>query len=52
LQLRIGEIERDAEYRLLVRTPPFVREVAHGTELLQTAPGKLVVELAHVPLDR
>ena len=51
-QLRVGEIERDAEHRLLIRASPLVGQVADRTELLQPAPLELLVELPDVALDR
>ncbi len=50
-EVRIGEIERDAEHRLHVRTAPLVGEVADGPELVEAAALELLVELAYVGLD-
>ena len=43
LQLRIGQVERDAEHRLLIRASPLVGQVADRAKLLQTAPIELLV---------
>ena len=37
-QLRVGQIERDAEHRLLIGTSPLIGQVADPTELFQAAP--------------
>ena len=51
-QLRICQVERDAEHRLLIGTAPFIGQITDGTKLLQTAPLELFVELANVAFDR
>ena len=51
-EIRIGEIERNAEHRLHVGTAPLVGEIADRTELVEPAPLELLVELPHVWLDR
>jgi hypothetical protein len=48
-QLGIGEVERNAEDRLLVRTSPFVCQVADRTEFLEPASFELLVQLTDVP---
>jgi len=52
LQLRIGQVERDAEHRLLVRASPLVGQIADRTKALQAAPIELLVQLPDVSLDR
>ena len=51
-QLRVGEIERNAEHRLLIGAAPLVGQVADRPELLQPAPLELLVELPDVAFDR
>ena len=51
-EVGVGQIEGNAEHRLHVGTAPLVGEVADGAELVQAAPLELLVELAHVRLDR
>src|SRR5438132_7687725 len=51
-QLRIRQVERDAEYRLLIGTAPLVGQITDGPKLLQTTPLELFVELANVAFDR
>jgi hypothetical protein len=51
-QLRIGQIERNAEHRLLIRTAPLVGQVTNRAELLESAVLELFVQLPDVALDR
>src|SRR5436190_2683419 len=51
-ELRIGQIEGDADHRLPVGTPPFVGQVADGLELLETLALQLAMELVYEALDR
>ena len=51
-QLWIGEVERNAEHRLLVRASPFVGQVADRTEFLEPAAVELLVQLPDVAFDR
>ena len=48
----IRKIERDAEHRLLIGTPPLVGEVANRPERLQATAIELVVQLIDVLLNR
>jgi hypothetical protein len=50
-ELGIGEVERDAQHRLLVGTPPFVGEITDRSKLLEAALFELLVKLAHIPFD-
>ena len=52
LKLRIGQIERNAEHRLLVRASPFVGQIADGPKLLEPASIELLVQLPNVAFDR
>src|SRR5262249_46968092 len=51
-ELRIGEIERNADHRLAVGTAPLVGEIAQRTKALESLALELAVELKHVALDR
>src|SRR5687767_3356353 len=51
-QLRIRQIERYTEHRLLVRAAPFVGQVADRPELPEPTPLQLLVELADVAFNR
>ena len=51
-QLRIGEIERDAEHGLLVRASPLVREIANRAKLPEPAPIEFFVQLPNVTFYR
>ena len=50
-EVRIGQVERNAEHGLHVGAAPFVGEIADRPELVEPAPLELVVELPHVRLD-
>src|SRR5262245_56351681 len=49
-ELGIGEIEGDADHRLSTRASPFVGEVAHRAEALETLAIELTVELLDAAL--
>ena len=51
-QLGIGEVEGDAEHRLLIRASPLVGQIADRPELLEAAALQLVVELMHIFFNR
>jgi hypothetical protein len=51
-EVRIGQIERNAEHRLHVWAAPLVGEVADRAEFVEPAPLELFVQLTDVRLDR
>lgn len=51
-QLRIRQVEGNADDGLAVRAAPLVGEIARRSEMPETLAGQLAVQDVHVPLDR